>query len=377
MSEPRPVRAFAALILVAAALASAGAAHAQSDDPLAQSEDPLALDDAADDGSRVTWLGDLLLRGEHTTGLPFNLPDEDRVRLRLRAGLRWQASDTLEIGAVVEGSRGSDSARIIRFAHDNERINDLNVDELYARWRIGDASALTIGKTALPLELSPMVWDNVLRPAGLAFEHAVEVREFDRFVLSGGIFAGDHLYDDESRILALQAGWRFRDGAPTRGAVLLSYLVFDDLDELVASGLARSNLRAGTELASDFRLVDAQFVFVTPLAERSLEARLDLVHNTGADRDGDGARGSLVWGDSTIARQWEFGLSYQRVQRDAVMAAFNSEDWWFHTAARGVMPWIGYGIDERWRVQLSYFHERPDNRDVYTDRALLDVRADW
>lgn len=370
-------------LLAAALLALAGGVRAQSGDPLFsgadEPADPVATSTAAEGHgvSGFDWIGDLLLRGEHTTDLPLNLPDEDRVRLRVRGGFRWQASDRLEVGAVIEGSRGSDTVRVIRLAHDNERINDLNVDQLYARWRTGEHGALTIGKAPLPLELSPMVWDDVLRPAGIAYEHAVEVRDFDRFVLAGGVFAGDHLYDDESRLIALQAGWRFHDGAPTHGAILLSFLDFDELDAIAASGLARSNLRVAGRLASDFRLVDAQFVFGTEFGQRPFEARLDLVRNTGADDDADGARGSVTWGSSRIARQWEFGLSYQRVQRDAVMAAFNSEDWWFHTAARGVMPWIAYGIDDNWRVRLAYFHERPDNRDVFTDRTLLDVSASW
>jgi len=32
----------------------------------------------------------------------------------------------------------------------------------------------------------------------------------------------------------------------------------------------------------------------------------------------------------------------QRIQRDAAMAAFNSDDWWFHSFMHGYMPWIGY-----------------------------------
>ena len=70
-------------------------------------------------------------------------------------------------------------------------------------------------------------------------------------------------------------------------------------------------------------------------------------------------------------------MSWQRIQRDAVPAAFNEDDWWFHSAARGVMPWVAYGLDETWSVQLSGFFERPDGRDERITRVLLDVRARW
>jgi hypothetical protein len=108
-----------------------------------------------------------------------------------------------------------------------------------------------------------------------------------------------------------------------------------------------------------------------------LEARLDLVRNLGADDQRNGARFSIVLGDSRQPHGWEFGIADQRIQRDAVMAGFNSDDWWFHSWARGVSPWIAYGFNATWSSRLAAFHERRDEISGYTDRVLLDVYARW
>jgi hypothetical protein len=337
----------------------------------------LAQDDVGDEDSTLTWFGDLHLRGDYTNDLPFGLPDEERARLRVRGGLRWAVNESLELGAAAEASAGTNSAFIVRINHDNERINDLNIDRLYARWLVGEAGSLLFGKHELPLELSPMLWDDDLRPIGAWADASFAVRDYDRIQLSAGYFAGDLLYDDESRVFAAQAAWRIREGADTEGSILLAFLDFDELDNIARAGLTRSNRRVAGRLLSDYRLGDLQLALRTRRWPWPLEARLDLVRNFGADDQRDGARFSVVYGNRREAGSWEIGYAYQRIQRDAVMAAFNAEDWWFHSAARGFMPWLGYGFDEHWSVRLAAFIERPDGRAEDTDRVLLDLEARW
>jgi hypothetical protein len=84
-----------------------------------------------------------------------------------------------------------------------------------------------------------------------------------------------------------------------------------------------------------------------------------------------------VYGDAERIPGWELGLSWQRIQRDAAMAAFNSDDWWFHSDARGWMPWVAYGFDGGWSLQASLFVERRDGFDETLHRVLLDLRRDF
>jgi hypothetical protein len=362
--------------MLLAALAVGSTAHAQSS--MESAQDPLLRDEAepaAAEGGFV-FFGDALLRADRVRNLTAR-DDLERVRSRLRLGGRFVTGDW-EFGAAVEGARGSDRNRDNLRNNDNEESDDANLDQFYARWQAGEHTALMLGKTALPLTLTPLTWDNDLRPIGLSVDHAWSLGELNRMTIAGGYFAGDHLYGDESRIAAAQLGLRLHEGAPASGEILLTFLHFDDLDELTRDRLSRTNRRVGNALVSDYRLGDLQLGFRLRDADfMPINARLDLVHNFGADDQDTGARFSLVLGSSLEPKGWEFGYAVQRIQRDAVMAAFNADDWWFHSFARGSMPWIAYGFSEHVSIQLSAFFERRDDQPDTVRRMLVDLRARW
>jgi hypothetical protein len=159
--------------------------------------------------------------------------------------------------------------------------------------------------------------------------------------------------------------------------VLLSLLDFQDLDALARNGLGRTNLRDANGFVSDFRLLDLQLVARHEVGGWPFEARLDLVRNLGADANRNAARLSLVAGDRRRARSWEFGFALQRQQRDAVLAAFTEDDWWFHSFAHGAMPWLGYGLTDSLSLRLAGFREQRDGVAGHTQRVLLDVEARW
>ena len=361
---------FGALLLATAALP----ALAQDVDPIA-SDDPLAAEAASAGSSPWTFFGDLLLRLDTVHGLA-GRDDVEQLRSRARFGLQW-TGDGLEFGVAVEGALGSESNDDVRRNNQNERNDGGNLDQLWLRWLPSDNAVLQLGKADLPFAYTPLWWDADLRPFGASASWSTQVGELDRIGLTAGYFAGQHLYEDESRIAAAQFTWRIREGATTSGDIALGYVHFDDLEQLVRNGLTRTNRRVGLNLVSDYELVDLQLGLRHMIGDMPLQARVDLVRNLGADDRRDAGRFSLVLGDSSIPESWEFGYAVQRIQRDAVMAAFNEDDWWFHSFARGSMPWIAYGFDERWSVRVAGFFERRDDQPDRVDRLLVDVRARW
>jgi hypothetical protein len=347
---------------------AAVAAAQQGDDPLfEESTEPAAADRG--------WLADLLLRAESTRG--FSARDDiSRLRATALVGGWWQG-EQVRLTATARLAQGSDDNRDNLRNNDNLESDDIGLDTAILRWQPADDTIVLLGKMPLPFAATPMVFDADLRPVGAHIEQAWAVGEFDRLLLRGGYFAGDHLYGDRSRIGSAQAVWRIREGAPLSGEVALGLLDFDRLDEIVRSGLARTNRRVAGRLVSDFRLLDLQAAVIRELDGGPLEARIDLVRNLGADDQRDGVRWSVVYGDAAERGGLELGWSYQRIQRDAVMAAFSADEWWFHSFARGGMPWIAWGFDEHWQVQLSGFFERRDDQRERIDRVFLDVRARW
>ena len=356
-------------IAATAAAALLACIGVQAQDPIATAPEPVAA-------QAWDYYGDLLLRAEQTRGIPARTDDLERIRSRIRFGVRREFG-AVEFGVAAEGALGSDRNADNRSNNDNERSDALNLDEFYLRWRAGDDTTVLLGKTAFPIQLTPLTWDEDLRPIGLSVSHALPVGDFHRLQLTGGYFAGDHLYDDESRIAAAQLSWFWNEGAALSGDAQLAWLDFSDLQTLVDHGLGRTNRRVAGVLVSDYRLLDLQLGMRALVGESTWRARLDLLRNTGADQNNEGARFSAIYGDSRVDGGLEVGLAVQRFQRDAALAAFNSDDWWFHSFARGVMPWVAYGINDRWRVQLSGFRERRDALVEHTDRVLLDVRATW
>lgn len=344
----------------------------------ALADEPLVLPTPDQASSAWSWFGDALLREDRVRDIPrIYEPNIQRVFGRGRFGVLYDPTPQLEIGAAMKFAAASNGNEENRAYNLEERSNDIAIDQLFVRWRPNENASLLAGKSVFPLELSPMLWDADLRPVGVSGQTSVAVDDFDRLSFVAGYFNGNLPYGDNSRIGAVQGAWRWHEGEPTSAEILVSYLDFSNLRQLTLQGLARTNVHTGDILLSDYHLFDAQFVGRWHLGNWPLEARLDLVRNLGADQDRDGVRFSVVLGDRRQPHAWEFGLADQRIQRDAVMAAFNSDEWWFHSWAHGIMPWIGYGFDATWNMRLAVFHEELDAATRHTDTLLLDLNARW
>jgi len=327
----------------------------------------------------AAWVpfGDARVRYERTQDIPARLDDIDRVRARARVGSLYLGFSGWELGMAAELAFGSDDNSDSRRNKDNERADDVNLDQAYARYSLSEQSALLFGKAALPLQLSPLVWDADLRPAGVSFQSNQSFEGGSAFSMSAGYFAPDFIFDNEkTRLTALQAGFVWQDGQPSRVQALLSYLDFDKLDVLASNGISRTNRRLGPQLVSDYQLLDFQLIAHTEISDWPLRLAVEAVKNLGANDLDKGGRASAVLGDLKLGG-FEFGFAYQRAQRDAILAAAADDDWWFQSFARGGMPWIGYGFSPNLAMRLSSFDERRDRIAKKTTRVLLDLIASW
>ena len=349
-----------------------GLAPAQESDA-----DPILAGASEPAARTISFGGDLWLGHDRVSGLPNGRDDLNRTRGRLRYGLTWLFAPSWEFVGSARLALGSDDNTDNRRNNDNERSNDFGVDQILVRWRASETASLQFGKAPLPLDLSPMLWDPDLRPGGIAFERSVALGDFDRLHLVAGYFAGLHLYGDDSRIGAAQLSWHWREGAALRAHAALSWLAFSNLDELARQGLGRTNAIVGGDYRSDYRLIDLQFGGHAELGNWPIDLHIDVVRNVGADFARDGGRISLSAGDHRQPGGLEFGLALHRIQREAVLAAFNSDDWWFHSNMRGQLAWIAYGIDRTWSLRLSGFRELRDGLSEHTHRIRLDVNAGW
>lgn len=349
-------------------------------------QDPLAGEDldAGSSHSIDAW-GEARLWYDQVTDLS-GRDEVNRARFRLRAG--WRGSlDQFDWGATLEGSIGSNGNELNRLNLDNERIDDLNLDELYGRWNIVEGSSVQFGKSHLPIQLSPMLFDPDLRPLGLSVSHSRPFSDFNRWSIQAGYFAGDHLYGDESRLAAVQVGVHFREGMNWSVHGLFAYLDWSDIDVLAVQGLGRTNQRilGGSVFRSDYQIMDLQLGTQGTLFDWPFRLEVDLARNTGVNAapgvdEGDlrdAARISAVLGDRRGDHGVELGVACQRIQRDAVLAAFSDDEWWFHSFSRGCLPWVGYGISDRLSTRLAFSQERRDDQVENVERLLFDLEYRW
>ncbi len=349
---------------------------ADVEDPLA--DDPLAeqLIDIDESFERFEFFGDAQLRGDVVRDLPRMIePEFQRMTSRIRAGAIMGVTDSIEIGLAAKINLSSQANSETRFNLDNERADDITVDQLFARFDVTENSSVLIGQSVFPLRLSPMLWDSDLRPQGISFQYNQSVGDFSSFELTGGTFLGNHLFGDSSRINAVQAGLNIGEGTSFGYNAAIAYLDFDNLGDLARNDLRRTNSSvAGGGFAEEFKLIDVKLGTNIRWNNFPIRAGVDLVKNVAASDDNIGGRVDVVFGKSIGQRGIELGLVAQRIQQDAVVAPFNDDDWWFATNMRGVGGWLAYGFSESIRAKVTVFHERLDTAENNNNRALFDLQ---
>jgi hypothetical protein len=372
--DPRHAPAARGLVFVALALALAPASRAQ-DLPGIDSPDTLQVPEST--WRRVDVLDDFRLRGDFVRALPNNRDDLRRARSFLRFGAAMFPLPALELGAAFEAALGSDHNNDNRINNDNEPSDDLNLDLAYARWAPAQSVTLEAGRTPLPLRLSALTWDDDLRPLGGSIAARRAWRDYDTFDAVVGGFAVRSLAESWVRLAAAQVGYAYRDGAPAGADVRLAYLWYDRFESLVTDGLSRTNGVATGRFVAEFDLLDVQVAArLNPFGWRS-SVHGEWVENLGADTESSAWRAGLVVGDVDARGRIEARYFFHRVERDAVLAAFNSDDWWFHSRFRGHRGGVAVGLGRGVVAGVSGSAERRDDLATWTKRLLLDLRVDF
>jgi hypothetical protein len=211
--------------------------------------------------SGTHFLGDLGRPGS-CSGLPNGAP-RSIARVAASAPASPELLSRLGIRRQRAHRPGSDDNRDNRRNNDNERSDGFGIDQVLLRWRASDHASLQFGK-GTAASICRRCCGSRFAPGRrrLPFDSAGRFRSLRTW--PRGYFAGQHLYGDESRIAAAQVASNWREGAPTRGGITVSWLDFSDLGELRAQGLARTN-GGRTVVTSDYCLLDLQLAGHTEL----------------------------------------------------------------------------------------------------------------
>lgn len=332
---------------------------------------------------------DGLFRREWTQDFPVSegvFEDSDRWRGQLRPRLE------LDLGALALGVGGdfnysSDentegSPAIVR---DNYKSRDARVDLAFARLQPAGWLRLEGGRFVMLVPLTEMIWDRDLRPQGGAL-----TLDFDThggqgsfgFTILGA--QGSHVFDDsETEMLVASLEARLPAGQDKKLELLGSYVAFYDVDQLEPI-IRRQNLRVAgvpppAPLALDYRVIDL-VARVRSTGKVPALLLAEYCWNTEADELNKGVWAAVAVGSTETGRT-RLEYTYAKVDRDATLAAYGTDDFLWVTG------WEGHRVDLGFRSgghasvhaigQLQRFKDSPREfeRDEWVKRYRLELRV--
>jgi len=365
-------RADRALSVLAGVVLSLGAAAAQ-DAPAEPAFQP-----------HLTFQWDALARYDNISHLIFR-PDISRGRFEVRPEIGFQFSDRFRIAVRAVGDLGTDENSANSANFDNYRSRGVSIERYYVEARPGDF-VIDAGAFGMPLVASEMLWDHDIQTPGIAVSYPTRIGDGSTLTLSGAGFYGPQSQGDETRIGVGQADWRLGDPGQFQLEVTTSFWYFDpeELKLFFASGrpnLIRQNYSNGDQLLSNYRILDAivRLRFPSPAGGFPVLISFDGLTNFGlrgeAKEEGEGQafEANVTLGRVGTPGNWRFFYTFQYVERDALIGAYNTDDWWFHTWYTGSRVALAYTFLPNVFLQGSILFQRRLDREHYLNRVLIDL----
>ncbi len=285
-------------------------------------------------GFELKW--DALARQEWTEELAFQ-PTPDRWMLRLRPALEF-GTDQIHLGVggdfIYSKDKNYEPKPVV--ARDNYRSRDARLDLAYGKVKLGPLVAQG-GRFFMPIPFTEMIWDRDLRPQGgaVALQYASKTSA-SRFALEGIYATGSHVYEDESVMYGGALNLTFAAGQESSLQLVGAYLQFEDLEKLQPQ-VRRQNTRVAGLFVHDYHVVDL-IARIRRGGQVPLELVANYAWNTAVNQNGHGLWLAAVLGNVGVSRA-SLAYTYAKVDKDATVAAFNTDDFFWGTG------WEGHRLD--------------------------------
>jgi hypothetical protein len=321
--------------------------------------------------SRWEFRWDALARWDHVWNLP--RPSIDRGRFELRPQLSFHLHDRVEIGVRGVGQLGTDDRAENARSFDNYLSDSVRLDRAFLHAKPG-AFTIDAGQFGLPILASEMVWDLDIQTPGLAVSWETPVGA-SAVRLSGGAFLGPQHSGDETRVFVGQTSWRSGDDGGLRTEIALSYWHFEPED--LSGEFLRQNRGAvvggRAAYASDYQVLDLLVRLRFGIGSIPVAVTLDGVHNFGADDEENAFEAAIAAGKQGATGDLRVFYVYQHIERDAVLGAYNTDDWWFHSWAEGHRMGASLTFAPLLLVRGAYVVQRRLDLDAHVSRIMVDL----
>jgi len=126
--------------------------------------------------------------------------------------------------------------------------------------------------------------------------------------------------------------------------------------------------------ASKFQLADILVKLQFPVARLPVTVSLDFIHNFGAPGAiANAYEAGVAVGTVGTPRTWRAFFVYQYIERDALVGAYNTDDWWWHTWAEGYRFGVSYTIFPMIYVQPAVVFQRRLDFNYWINRVTVDL----
>jgi Putative porin len=322
---------------------------------------------------------DFLLRSDSIDHLRNrSVGDIGRWRTEFRPEIDWERSDRFRIGVRAVAEVGSDSNAANDRRFDNYRSNGVALDRAYLEARPGNFTILA-GQFEMPLLATDLLWDQDLAVPGVAARYRRSLSAFAVLTLAGAAFYGPQREADQAHITSAQAVLRV--GRPGGFSVewAQSYWSFTHLSATVGhfgrqNTLAAAGPPGAFSYRYDFRIADSIVRVRFPLGQLPVLLSADWIRNlAGPSEYRDAVEAALFIGSAGTPGDFEVFDIYQYVDRDALVGAYNTDDWWFHTWYVGHRLGASYTFLPGWLLRSSLVFQRRQDREHYLNRVLIDL----
>ena len=304
---------------------------------------------------RMRWEGDFRARYEHID--EEGKDNRDRYRIRARAALIADISDTMEVGLGL-ASGGDDPVSTNQTLGGGGSTKDINLDLAYFSWSGLENTEITGGKFKNPLyqpSKDQLLWDDDWRPEGTALEYdngSWFVNLLGTFLESdsnrgtefaGGAQAGVYLGLGDSAELTAGAGY-FDIGVAGRTPLFDDEFFGNSFDPVTGTYLYNY------EMLQAFASLDFQ-AFGMPAT-----AFANWVNNQDAPAFDTAYSLGFGLGEAKAPGTWEVGYLYKDVEADAVFGLLTDSDFGGGgTDAKGHVVSATYAIHSAWNAKFTYF----------------------
>jgi len=339
-------------------------------------------DTVAQEKSRLSFGGDLRYRNE-TFDVQYVDRNRNRDRIRARLNATFRANDT--VTGVLGISTGSTDPRSgNQTLTDQNARKDFDLDLAYVTWAPNADWKFTGGKMRYPwIRTGAFFYDNDVNPEGIAINYTkgnfFASTYYDWLAERALSFSAPTGTNTDSMMWGAQAGYRFPLNDATKLTVAATYFNFEGVQgynpffggssfgntTTTSTAVCSRTLAAGTACAlSDFDIIEGFADLTTSLAGRPLRFFVDYAQNTEAvvnptvNEKLDTALGAgFSYGAaSAVKGTWEFGVTYQKVEKDALFGQLVDSDFGDgNTDTDGYVLRGGWTVARNWTLNGALF----------------------